>query len=266
MFRLNLAGSRIIVTGASSGIGWALAEQLARHRARLVLSARSADKLEALAKELQGRGVEALAVPTDVADSRERRRLINQTVEAFGGIDILINNAGVGASGHFLDAGEERMRRILEVNLFAPVELTRLALPHLLKGRDAMVVNIGSVLGRRGLPGFAEYCASKFALAGWSESLRAELACHGVHVCLISPGLIATPFREHQIEDKLRARWQKLRAMSADKCARKIVGAMRWRWNELVITMDGKFLVLMNRLFPRFVDFLLARYLGTPEH
>jgi len=265
MLRLDLAGSRIIVTGASSGIGWALAEQLAKHRARLVVTARSADRVEALAKELRHRGAEALAVPADVTDAEQRKQLIDKTVQAFGGLDILINNAGVGASGYFVDAGEERMRRILEVNLFAPVELTRLAFPHLRKGRNAMIVNIGSILGRRGVPGYAEYCASKFALSGWSEALRAELAHDGVHVCLISPGLIATPFREHQIEDKLRARWQKLRAMSAERCARKIVGAMRWRWNELVITMDGKFLVMMNRLFPRFVDFLLARYMREPE-
>src|SRR5262249_17526873 len=160
----------------------------------------------------------------------------------------------IGASGYFESAGEQRMRRILEVNLFAPVELCRLALPYLLgtsclarssqarplgpKGK--MIVNIASILGRRGVPGYSEDCASKFALCGWSEAVRAELDPHHVHVCLICPGLIDTPFREHQIEDKLRNKWQKLRAMSAERCARKIVGAMRWRWSEQVITLDGR--------------------------
>jgi short-subunit dehydrogenase len=264
MLRQNLAGSRIIITGASSGIGRALAVQLAKHSARLVLVARSAEKLNELAHLLKEQRTDVIAVPADITDPGQRQHLIDQTAQAFGGFDILINNAGIGASGYFLEANDERMRRIFEVNVFAPVELTRLALPHLLKGRDPMIVNISSVLGRRGVPGYSEYCASKFALCAWSEAIRAELACQGIHVCLICPGLIATPFREHQIEDKLRNKWQKLRAMSAERCARKIVGAMRWRWNELVITMDGKFLVLMNRLFPRFVDFLLARYLREP--
>src|SRR5262245_27515849 len=131
MLRLNLAGSRILVTGASSGIGRALAKQLAKHKARLVLSARSAAKLEALAAEVQGQGGEVVPIPADVTDPLQRQRLMDETIRAFGGLDILVNNAGIGASGYFESAGEERMRRILEVNLFAPVELCRLALPHL---------------------------------------------------------------------------------------------------------------------------------------
>jgi short-subunit dehydrogenase len=147
----------------------------------------------------------------------------------------------------------------MEVNFLAPVELCRLALPHLLAGRNAMIVNVSSILGRRAVPGYSEYCASKFALSGWSEAARAELAPQGIHVCLISPGLIDTPFREHQLEDKLQNKWRRLRSLSADQCARTIIRAMRWRWSEQIITLDGRLLVLANRLFPSLVDFLLAR-------
>ncbi len=265
MFRITLAGSRILLTGASSGIGWALAKELARHKARLILTARSTEQLDTLAKELKDQGADVLTVPGDVTDAQHRRRLIDLAIQTFGGLDILVNNAGVGASGFFSEAHSDRLRRIFEVNLFAAAELTRLALPQLRDGRNAMIVNISSVIGRRGVPGYSEYCASKFALCGWSEALRAELAPWGIHVCLINPGLIETPFRDHQLEDKLRFKWQKQRAMPADRCARQIVRAMRWRWNELVVTIEGKFLLWMNRCFPRFVDFLLAWYSRDPE-
>src|SRR5438128_878265 len=129
-----LQGRRCMITGASSGIGRCVAVQAAQAGARLALAARSADRLEALAQELREHGAEVLAVPTDITVPEERARLFDAVVAQFGGLDVLINNAGVGAFGHFIDSDEAILRRIMEVNFFAPAELIRLALPLLVKG------------------------------------------------------------------------------------------------------------------------------------
>jgi short-subunit dehydrogenase len=266
--RLDLTGARVIVTGASSGIGRALAKELATEKARLALAARSESRLEELASELKTLNTDVQIVPTDIADAQHRQRLVEGTIRAFGGIDILINNAGVGSSGLFTQTSETLLRQVFEVNFFGAVELTRLALPHLQQGRHPMIVNVSSVIGRRAIPGYTEYCSSKFALSGWTEALRAELVREGIHVLLVSPGLIATPFRDNLLEDRLSTRRDRASGMSPERCARIIVQAMRRRRNEVVITWGGKFLVLLNRWFPRLVDAIMVRYLHrtTDEH
>jgi short-subunit dehydrogenase len=260
--RLDLTGARIVLTGASSGIGRALAEELARLKAKLVLAARSREKLEELAGRLRQNDAEVRVVPTDVGDGFQRAKLIDEAVVTFGGIDVLINNAGVGASGHFRDASEARLRQVFEINFFAATELTRLALPHLERGNNPMIVNVSSVIGRRGIPAYSEYCASKFAMCGWSEALRSELTPFGVHLLLVCPGLIDTAFRDHMVEDRLESRFSRGQSMSAERCARIIVKAMRARRNEIVITASGKLLAWMNRLFPRAVDSLMLRWMA----
>jgi short-subunit dehydrogenase len=258
--RIDFRGSRVLLTGASSGIGSALALRLAGQGGRLVLASRSGDRLEALAATIRQRGGEAVAVPADVTDPAQRAHLVKTAVAALGGVDVLINNAGVGAMGWFADATEERLRQIFEVNFFAPVELTRLALPYLRRGRQPMLVNVSSVVGRRGLPGGAEYAASKFALTGWSESLRPELARQGIHVLVVTPGTIDTEFKTNLLERRFLLNWQMRRGMSADRCARLIVRAMRQRRNEVVIGVGAKLLLWLNRLSPRLVDSLMERF------
>jgi short-subunit dehydrogenase len=257
--RLDLSGARAIVTGASSGIGHALALRLAEQRVRLVLASRNRERLDELAKTIQQRGGEAHVVPTDVADAAQRVHLMNAALNALGGLDILVNNAGVGAMGPFIDAGPERLRRIFEVNFFGCTELTRLASPHLRRGRNPMVVNISSILGHRAIPGCVEYCASKFALQGWSEGLRAELAHLGIHVLVVSPGSTETEFHDHLLEDRSALRFRS-RPMSADRCALLTVRAMRARRNEIVLTTGGKLLVWLNRLSPELVDWFMVRF------
>lgn len=259
----SLDGKRIILTGASSGIGRALAERLAGERSRLVLASRDRDRLESLATAIRRHGGEAHVVPTDVAEANQRAALIGAALARLGGLDVLVNNAGVGAMGLFEDASEDRLRRIFEVNFFGTTELTRLALPHLRRGSEPLIVNIGSVLGKRAIPGCTEYCASKFALTGWSEGLRAELAQEGIQVLLVSPGAIETSFHANLLEDRARFRLEARRRMSAERCANLIVRAMRRRQSDLVITGAAKAMVWLNRLAPRFLDRLLARY--TPR-
>jgi short-subunit dehydrogenase len=259
--RYPLAGARVLLTGASMGIGAALARELAAAGSRQVLVARSGDRLNALAAELHRPEAEVIAVAADLTQASARRRALNETLSRFGGLDLLINNAGVGASGLFVEASEARLRHIFELNFFAATELSRIAIPHLADSRDAMIVNVSSVIGRCAVPGHSEYCSSKFALCGWSEAMRAELTRFDIHVLLVCPGLIDTPFQDNQIEDVFQAPWRQGRSMPADRCARIIVKAIRKRQNESVITAGGKFLVTLNRFLPRLTGWILRRYM-----
>jgi short-subunit dehydrogenase len=255
--RIDLTDLRVLITGASSGIGAALARALAGARARLVLAARVPEPLEALGRELRSTGAQVVTVPADVTVAADRKRLIEEAVTAFGGVDVLVNNAGIGATGSFADASEERLRRIFEVNFFGAAELTRLAIPLLRQGRSPAIVNIASIVGRRGVPGYSEYGASKFALIGWSEALRAELARDGIHVLIACPGPTQTDFNSRMLEDRLAP--QQFKMMPADQCAALIVRALRQRRNEVAMTFQGRLLLQLNRWMPRLVDRVMAR-------
>ena len=177
-----------------------------------------------------------------------------------GGLDILVNNAGVGAIGPFESGDPERVRRIMEVNFFALVEMTRIALPLLKQGRKPIIVNISSILGRRGVPHNSEYAASKFAVQGFSESLRAELSATGIDVLVVSPGTTDTEFLDRVVEDKGGPKWPEHAAVSAEAVARATVRAMRRGSHEITPYFWGKLLVMMNRVSPWFVDKLMERY------
>src|SRR5262249_46347839 len=184
-----------------------------------VLAARSADKLHELAARLTAQGADALAVPADVTLDADRRRLIDAAVERFGGLDVLINNAGVGSFGHFAESSEAGLRRIMEVNFFAPAEFIRLALPHLQPGFQPAVVNVSSMCGRRGLPAWPEYSASKFALCGLTEALRAEMVRFDIDVLLIVPGLTSTDLWAHMLRNEGRMKIEMGKGMAPDAVA-----------------------------------------------
>jgi short-subunit dehydrogenase len=249
----------MVITGASSGIGRALAEQAAARGARVALAARSADKLEELAQALTARGADVLAVPADITAEADRDRLLHTAVDRFGGIDILINNAGVASWGHFADSSEEVLRQIMEVNFFAPAELIRLAIPHLTQGRRAAVVNIASMCGRRGMPAWPEYSASKFALCGLTEALRGELARFDIDVLLILPGLTRSDLHRHLLRNAGRYNIDFARGMSPEAVAEGVLNALRRNRTETVLGSEAFWLLLVNRFCPRLVDWLIAR-------
>lgn len=256
----NLNNKRVIVTGASSGIGRALAIEAARRGAKVVLVGRNTERLNAAAAAARSAGG-SMAIPliADVTEPIERERIMHAAETQFGGLDILVNNAGIGATGHFQDADPERLRRIMEVNFFGPAELARLAIPLLKVGSDPAIVMINSVVGRRAIPARPEYSASKFALTGLAEALRAELVKDGIEVTTIFPGLTATEFEEHMLENRARLSLHKDRWMTAEEAARQTWNAVEHRKHETVLTLKGKLLVLINRLAPRFIDFKMAQ-------
>jgi short-subunit dehydrogenase len=263
--RRQLAGCRAIVTGASSGIGKEISLELARQGARLVLTARRAERLDELASEIKKLGVEAHAVAGDIADARLREKLLEAARAQLGGLDLLVNNAGIGAIGPFAEATSERLRQIMEVNFFAPAELTRTAIPLLSAGTRPMIVNVSSVLGHRAVPKKSEYCASKFALHGLSDSLRCELAPRGIDVLLVSPSTTATEFFDSVIDGggsqgKASLPWLNWGQMSSRAVAKRAVRAIRKGRHEIILTPGGKLLVWFDRLMPPIVNRLVARF------
>lgn len=260
MSRRKISGLRTILTGASSGIGRSLALELARQGARLVLTARRREALEDLQRQIRSTGQEAHVVVGDVVEAALRQRLLETADSELGGLDLLINNAGVGAIGPFAEASEDRLRRVMEVNFFAPAELIRSAVPLLQAGNRPMIVNVSSVLGHRGIPKKSEYCASKFALHGLSDSLRAELTNRGIDVLLVSPSTTATEFFDNVLEKTADLPWLALGAMSAESVARRAVKAIRRGRHEIILTPGGKLLVWFDRLCPPLVNRLVARF------
>src|SRR5262249_4998014 len=180
-------------------------------------------------------------------------------VERLGGIDVLVNNAGIASWGHFANSDESVLREIMEVNFFAPVELIRLAIPHLTDGDEPAIVNVSSMCGRKGMPAWPEYSASKFALCGISEALRGEMARFGIDVVLIVPGLTRTDLRAHMLRNEGRAKIDFDSGLPPEYVAGQIVAALRKGKRETVIGSDARKMLRMNRWFPRLLDRLLAR-------
>ena len=261
MAKRQINGSRAIVTGASSGIGKALALELARQGARLVLAARRESRLRELCEQIQSQfKTECLFTAGDIQDATVRDAALHTAQTSLGGLDILVNNAGIGALGRFEEANSDRLRQIMEVNFFATAEMIRAALPMLKQGRHPIVVNVGSILGHRGIPLSSEYCASKFAVHGLSESLRAEFAPLGIDVLLVSPGTTETEFDAHRIEKLTETPWPEQRGVSPEFVARAIVRAIRLGRHEIIPNPRGRLLCWANRISPRLVDRLMARY------
>lgn len=260
MARRRLKGKRALVTGASGGIGRAIALELARSGADLVLVARRGDRLAAVVDEITQLGQRAEAVVGDVTDPAVRQHALDVARDTLGGLDVLVNNAGISAHGRFTDADPARLRPIMETNFFGPVELIRAALPLLRAGREPIVVNIGSVLGQRGCPHKTEYSASKFALRGFSEALRAEFAPLGIDVLVVSAGPTDTEFFNHLIEEHGELPWGEGRPVPPERVARATIRAIERGRHEIIPSWRGWLLATANRGFPRLVDWAMARY------
>ncbi len=250
----NLAGMRVLVTGASEGIGRAIAKEAVRRGCRVLAVARKQPDLDALAAEVTAESGTLEVLAGDITRGDDHRAMAAAMTQRFGGADVLVNNAGIGATGHFMDSDPDTLRRIFETNYFGTVELTRVFIPLLKAGHRPAIVNISSVLGRRGWPGRSMYSASKFALAGFSDALRAELDRFGVSVIVINPGLTQTNFSKNLLERKARVQLDHLRGMTAETVAMKTLDQLAADRDELTLTRQGRLLVLFNRLAPRLID------------
>jgi short-subunit dehydrogenase len=252
-----LDGRRILITGASSGIGRALACALVRYRPVLMLTGRRSERLAQLNRQLAAADSTVYTLAGDITRPEFRQQLAGACQSQMGGLDILVNNAGVGAHGPFADSSSSRLHHIMEVNFFAAAELIRATLPLLQSGCQPAIVNVGSVLGHRAVPGKSEYCASKFALHGFSDSLRAELAPRGIDVLHVCPSTTETEFFDQLIGGRVPG--ARRRGMAPDVVARHMIRALQKRRSEIVLSPSGKLLVWIDRLWPSLANWLVAR-------
>jgi short-subunit dehydrogenase len=256
-------GRRIILTGASEGIGRALALALADAGARVALAARDRARLESLAQECRERGGEALPIPTDIANEPDCAWLVAETVKAFGGIDVLVHNAGITMWSRF-DALTELsiFETLMRVNYLGPVHLTALALPHLKQSRG-VIVAVASLAGLTGVPERSGYAASKHAMIGFFDSLRIELAGSGVDVSVIAPDFVVTEIHKRAIGPDGQplgdSPMVQSKIMTAADCAARIVRAIEKRERQVVMSTRGKLGRWLKLLAPSLIDRIAAK-------
>ncbi len=258
-----IRGTTVVITGATSGIGLETAREFARAQARVVLAGRREERLLEIAREIEAKGGEVLAVATDVADPAQVDRLVERAVERFGRIDTLVNNAGVGLTARFDEQPLDDFRRVMEVNFWGAVHACRAAVPCMkAQPSGGVIINVSSILGKRGMPYETAYCSSKFALAGFSEALRTEVMSSGIDVSTIFPGMVETEFWESMSNPSGLAMPDFIPKFPARDLARIIVQDARFPQPEIVMALDAQVVSFFNTLAPGLMDFVLGQ--GMP--
>lgn len=243
------------MTGASSGVGAAVAKALAARGSRVLATARRADRLAALAAGSDDPPI--LVIAGDVTDPAFRRRLVADAKDRLGGLDVVVAAAGSGAIGEFRAAAPDTLTRILDVDFVAPAELVRCCLPLLADGRDPAIVLVGSILGLHPLPLHGEYCAAKAALASLAGTLRVELASDGIEVLLVSLGPTESEFWDSLLTGR-RPPWSRGRRMPVDRAAAAIVRGIERRRRELIPGWQALGYATAARLVPGLIDLFAA--------
>ncbi len=256
----------IIITGASSGIGLACAREFAQRGAKLVLAARSAEKLVEIKHELKTYGSEVISVKTDVSVEADCINLVKETIKAFGQIDVLVNNAGISMRAVFESVDLSVLKQLMDVNFWGTVYCTKYALPHLLKQKGS-VVGVSSIAGYVGLPGRTGYSSSKFAIHGFLESLRIENLKKGLHVLIAAPGFTASNVRKAALtadgSNQGETPRKEEKMMSAEKVAVHMANAIAKRKRTLILTfVEGKVTVFLKKFFPKLLDKLAYNHMA----
>ncbi len=254
---MRIEESCIVLTGASGGIGSAVAQALAYRKARLVLCGRDREALDDLAAEVRAAGAQALVIAADLNEPQAAPRVLAEVLATYGRIDALINCAGVSHFGSFDQTPDDQLERMLRVNVLAPMRLIQAVLPYMKDHRTGLIVNVGSIFGSIAFPWFSAYSATKFALRGLSEALRRELAGSGVNVLYFAPRYTRTALNSGAVSDMAKAV-----AMSEDDpalVAAALVTALERDTSERYLGWPEKLFVRINAWFPRLVDAALRR-------
>ncbi|MFM1875697.1 MAG: hypothetical protein RL266_1434 [Bacteroidota bacterium] len=252
----------VLITGGSSGIGKACAERFGREGGRICITGRNAENLEAAATELRAKNIEVLTVQGDVANENDCVRMINQTLNTYGRIDVLINNAGISMRALFKHVDLSVIRQLMEINFFGTVYCTKYALKQLLKYKGS-VVGISSVAGYQGLPGRTGYSASKFAMEGFLKALALENHNNGLHVMVVCPGYTESNIRKTALVADGSSQGESPRnegqMMSSEEVADHIYNGVKKRKKRVVLTMQGKLSYYLSKLLPTFVDKMVIK-------
>ncbi len=251
----------VVVTGGSDGIGKALVHELLVAGAKVATCGRSHDKLYTL--QVNHPSLPLHTMVADMGKESDCQRFIESTIDTFGGIDVLINNAGISMRALFKDLEPEVTRQVMDINFFGSVYCTRYALASIIE-RKGDIAGISSIAGYRGLPGRSAYSASKFALQGWLEALRTELLHSGVNVSWICPGFTSSNIRNVALNSEGKSQGESPmdegKMMTAEVCAQHILKAIARRKRTLVLTFTGKRTVFMNKFFPKWADKLAHKF------
>lgn len=258
----------VLITGGTSGIGRATALEFGRAGAKVAFTGRNEARLAETAAELAALGAAHLAIRADVGVEADSERAVQETVATFGGLDVLINNAGISMRALFRDAELDVIRQLMQTNFFGTLYATKFALPYITQAKGS-IVGISSIAGYRGLPGRTGYSASKFAMHGFLEALRTELLPQGVHVLLACPGFTASNIRNVALAADGKAQGESPRdegaMMSSEEVARHLLEAVQQRRRDLILTSQGKLTVWLNRLLPGLADKLVLKHFRKEE-
>ncbi len=247
----------VIITGASSGIGKACAYELAKHGATIVLASRRENELIKTETKLKKEGCDILSVKTDVRKIDDCERLIKRTVQEYGRIDVLINNAGISMRANFEDLDLSIIKKLMDTNFYGAVYCTKFALPYLIKQKGSLI-GISSITGLTPLPGRTGYAASKHAMDGFLNTLRLENIKNGLHVLIVHPGFTSSNIRKAALTKNGRPQIEtprnEERMMSSEKVAQVIAKATLKKENNLILTREGKLVVWLHKNFPNLTD------------
>ncbi len=251
----------VAITGGSEGIGKALVDALIPMGAKIATCGRNQDKLYNLQVQYSNHLLHTIVA--DVSRYDDCKNFINSTIDTFGGIDILINNAGISMRSLVADADVEVLRKVMDINFFGMVYCTKLALNSIIE-RKGTIVGISSVAGYRGLPGRSGYSASKFAVNGWLEALRTELLDSGVNVMWVCPGFTKSNIRNVALNSKGQSQetspLNERSLMSSQECATHIIRSIEKRKRTRILSFNGKQTVFMNKFFPALTDRLVKNF------
>lgn len=258
----------VIVTGASSGIGEAIARLFSAKGSKVVLAARSEDNLKKIVDDIHSLHQTASYVVTDVSREDDCKKLIEFTVNEYGTIDILINNAGLSMRAGFQEVELFVLKRLMEVNFWGTVYCTKYALPYLIKNRGTLV-GVSSVAGFHGLPGRTGYSASKFAMHGFLETIRIENLRNGLHVMILAPGFTSSEIRKHALtangSEQGVSPLNEKKLMSSEYVAKRLLRAIIWKKRNKLLTWDGRLTALFQRILPEFVDWIYYKEMSKEK-
>jgi len=258
----------VIITGATSGIGRGCAEVFGRAGAKIVFTGRDEKRMDEVKSTLSALHIEHSGYIMDVSQEKENEKLVANTIKKYGRIDILINNAGISMRALLEDLDMEVFRKVMDINFYGTVYLTKYALPYILQSKGT-IVGVSSINGHRGTPARTAYTASKYAMEGFFEALRTEVMKRGVHVLVVSPGFTGTNIRRAALNERGEPQGESPRdenqMMTPEKVASVIMKGIRKKKRDIVLTTQGKLVVFLNKWIPGIMDQIVYNHMAKEK-